>query len=89
MISIGSLLLEVETEFRNLYWTIRASRCTNWQAVNKSRSLADILRRCGVPAHKVREGRYCLRQRVCNRCIDDADGLRCHAFAARIARGDY
>lgn len=89
MITIASLLSDAENEFRNVYWKIRNSRSTNWDALNKTRLLAEILTRCGIPQEEVKRARYCLRQQVCNRCVGDPDGLKCHAFAARNERGDY
>lgn len=37
------LLSAVESEFLNQYWIIRASRQTNWKAVNRPRILAQVL----------------------------------------------
>ncbi len=88
MRSVASLLQEVEHEYRNTYWVIRNSRSTNWKAVNRVRVLSEILRRCGVPEQLLVQGRYCLKQLTCRRCSGDVDGLKCHAFAARIERGD-
>lgn len=81
------LLVEVETEFRNQYWIIRNARWTNWKAVNRTRVLAEVLVLLGVPRWAIREGRYCLRLRVCKRCVTAE--LRCHSFSRRMQRGDF
>jgi hypothetical protein len=81
------LLAAVEVEFRNQYWIIRSSRQTNWKAVNRTRVLAQMMYLFGIPRWAVKEARYCLRSRVCKRCIDL--DLRCHAMSARLNRGDF
>lgn len=84
----GLKILEgVEDEFRNQYWTIRNSRRTNWKAVNRTRVLAEFMYLLGVPRWAVKEARYCLRVRVCQRCFNSE--LRCYAFVGRAKRGDF
>lgn len=83
----SQLMQEVENEFRNQYWIIRNARFTNWKAVNRTRVLAEFLYLLGVPRWAIKEGRYCLRVRVCERCF--SDDLKCHAFSGRMQRGDF
>lgn len=85
--TVDDLLLKVEDEFRNEYWKIRASRQTNWKAVNRTRVLAEIFYLLGVPRWAVREARYCLRVRVCERCYGAE--LRCYSISGRMQRGDF
>lgn len=81
------LLSAVEGEFRNQYWIIRASRQTNWKAVNRTRVLAQVMYLFGIPRWAVKEARYCLRATVCKRCVNLE--LPCHALSARLKRGDF
>jgi len=81
------LLREVEGEFRNHYWRIRNARHTNWKAVNRTRVLGEVMRLCGVPEWAVKEARYCLRLRVCQRCVDRP--VHCHELSRRAERGDF
>lgn len=81
------ILAGVEDEFRNQYWIIRNARYTNWRAVNRTRVLGGVLAVLGVPAWAIKEGRCCLRLRVCERCY--GSDLRCHAFSGRMRRGDF
>jgi hypothetical protein len=81
------LIQGVEDEFRNCYWHIRNARGTNWKAVNRTRVLAEVLAVLGVPRWAVKEGRYCLRLRVCQRCVEQP--LKCHQFGRRARRGDF
>lgn len=81
------VLKRVEDEFRNQYWLIRAARATNWKAVNRARVLADFMYLLGVPRWAVKEARYCLRVRVCERCSEQS--LRCHQLSGRCQRGDF
>lgn len=84
---IIDVLREVEDEFRNEYWIIRNARHTNWRAVNRTRVLAGALVVLGVPTWAIKEGRYCLRLRVCERCFESE--FRCHQFSERAKRGDF
>jgi hypothetical protein len=81
------ILRGVEGEFRNQYWRIRNARRTDWKAVNRTRVLAEVMRVCGVPAEAIKEARYCLRVRVCERCADQPN--RCHELTVRALRGDF
>lgn len=81
------LLVQLETEFRNQYWTIRNARQTNWKAVNRTRVLADFMYLLGVPRWAVKEARYCLRMVVCERCYKSE--LRCYSISGRAKRGDF
>lgn len=81
------LLENVETEFRNQYWSIRNGRRTNWKAVNRTRVLAECLYLLGVPVWAVKEARYCLRMVVCQRCVNS--DVRCWSFSGRAKRGDF
>lgn len=81
------LLQGIEDEFRNQYWSIRSARTTNWKAVNRTRVLADFMYLLGVPRWAVKEARYCLRVRVCERCMRQS--LRCHQVSGRFQRGDF
>lgn len=83
----GELLSVVEAEFRQQYWLIRNSRGTNWKAVNRTRVLAQMMYLCGVPKWAVKEARYCLRSRLCKRCL--GDDVRCYAVSERLRRGDF
>lgn len=85
--TISDLLRRVEGEFRNQYWAIRNSRRTNWKAVNRTRVLAEVMALCGVPKWAIKEARYCLRLRVCQRCADQP--IRCYEFSRRAERGDF
>lgn len=81
------VLREVEDEFRNQYWIIRNARHTNWRAVNRTRVLAGVLAVLGMPDWAIKEGRRCLRLRVCERCF--GAGLQCYSFSGRMRRGDF
>jgi hypothetical protein len=81
------LLQGIEDEFRNQYWLIRAARRTHWQAVNRTRVLAEFMYILGVPRWAVKEARYCLRVPVCERCYSKP--LRCHSVSGRMQRGDF
>lgn len=84
---LSDLLLKVEGEFRNQYWTIRNARRTDWKAVNRTRVLAEVMVLCGVPRWAIKEARYCLRLRVCGRCVDEP--VKCHQLSRRAERGDF
>ena len=81
------LLEAAESEFRQQYWIIRNSRQTNWKAVNRTRVLAQFMYLCGVPRWAVKEARYCLRSKVCKRCVNEE--VACHAISIRLRRGDF
>jgi hypothetical protein len=81
------VLRGIEDEFRNQYYIIRNTRGTNWAAVNRTRVLAQFMHILGVPRWAVREARYCLRLRVCERCYGAE--LRCHSICGRMQRGDF
>jgi hypothetical protein len=81
------ILKGVEDEFRNQYWRIRNARRTDWKAVNRTRVLAEVMRVCGVPPGAIKEARYCLRVRVCERCSDQP--IRCHELVKRAQGGEF
>jgi len=49
--------------------------------------LAEIFYILGIPRWAVREARYCLRVRVCQRCYGGE--LRCYSICGRQDRGDF
>lgn len=81
------VLRRAEQEFRNQYWLIRNSRGTHWKAVNRTRVLAEVMGLCGVPRWAVKEARYCLRVRVCERCYQRS--YRCYELSGRAVAGDF
>lgn len=81
------VLEKIEDEFRNQYWIIRNSRRTNWRAVNRTGVLGEFMYMLGIPKWAVQQARYCLRQRVCERCFKDE--FRCHGLCERAKRGDF
>lgn len=85
--SVIDVLKDAEDEFRNLYWRMRASRGTDWKALNRARVLAEVMAVCGVPKWAIKEARYCLRLRVCGRCVEQP--ISCHELSRRAQRGDF
>lgn len=81
------VLQRAEQEFKNQYWLIRNSRNTHWKAVNRTRVLAEVMCLCGVPRWAVKEARYCLRVRVCERCYSGPN--RCYELSRRAVAGDF
>jgi hypothetical protein len=86
-LSVVQILQGVESEFRNQYWHIRNARGTHWKAVNRTRVLAEVMRVCGVPEEAIKEARYCLRVRVCQRCADQP--YRCYQLSERALAGEF
>jgi len=72
-------------DLRNVYWTIRASRQTNWQAVNKARNIKNAMRAMGVRRHEIIDASYCLRNNDCRRCNKNAGHVPCYEIEKRRA----
>jgi hypothetical protein len=80
---IAYTLEQAESDLRNVYWMIRASRATNWKHVNRARSIKDALRRMGIKKHEISDACYCLKNFDCKRCNKNNGGIPCWSIAER------
>lgn len=91
MSGLAYTLEQAEADLRNTYWLIRASRETNWRAVNKVRVIRGALERMGVTRQEIKDAMHCLKTNNCKRCNWNASdgldaGLPCWAISRRRAQ---
>lgn len=85
MTEVAYTLEQAETDLRQVYWLIRASRETNWAHQNKARWIKSAMRRMGISDTEIRNATYCLKTKDCKRCNWNSDslGIPCWAISKR------
>lgn len=82
--TIAYTLEQAETDLRNVYWLIRATRIRNWKHVNNARAIKAAMRMMGVKKREIDDAMYCLRNFDCQRCNKNAGiNLPCHEIGKR------
>lgn len=86
MSGLAYTLEQAETDLRNTYWVIRASRSTNWRAVNKVRVIRAAMECMGVTKEEIKAAMHCLKTSNCKICnYTGGNSLPCWAISSRRA----